>query len=103
MTTKVIEQGPVDALVGRLRAHAEAHEYIANADYEQRQWMHDLYDAADEIERLREALKAVADMTDADNPESYRCDDREGCLDTVFATATNAMTHNYVLSSKNDA
>ena len=43
----------VDALVGRLRAHAEAHEYIANADPEQRQWMEDLYDAANEIERLR--------------------------------------------------
>ena len=40
----------VDAIVGRLRAHAEAHEYIANADEEQRQWMHDLYDAADALE-----------------------------------------------------
>ena len=44
-------QGPVDVLVGRLRAHAEAHEYIANADAEQKQWMNDLYDAADAIER----------------------------------------------------
>ena len=44
-------QGPVDVLVGRLRAHAEAHEYIANADPEQKQWMNDLYDAADAIER----------------------------------------------------
>ena len=44
-------QGPVDVLVGRLRAHAEAHEYIANADPEQRQLMEDLYDAADAIER----------------------------------------------------
>ena len=49
------------------------------------------YDAAaDEIERLRSALKDIAEMTDADNPESYRCDDREGCLDTVFATASAA-------------
>lgn len=39
-------------LVGRLRAHAEAHEYIANADHEQRQWMNDLYDAADALERV---------------------------------------------------
>ena len=31
-------QGPVDVLVGRLRTHAEAHEYIANADPEQKQW-----------------------------------------------------------------
>ena len=39
-----------DELIERLRAHAEAHEYIANADHEQKQWMHDLYDAADAIE-----------------------------------------------------
>ena len=44
-------RGPVDVLVGRLRTHAEAHEYIANADPEQKQWMNDLYDAADAIER----------------------------------------------------
>ena len=50
MTTP-IAQGPVDVLVGRLRTHAEAHEYIANADPEQKQWMNDLYDAADAIER----------------------------------------------------
>ena len=49
--TPLPAQGPVDVLVGRLRAHAEAHEYIANADEEQRQWMHDLYDAADALER----------------------------------------------------
>lgn len=51
MSTAPIAQGPVDVLVGRLRAHAEAHEYIANADEGQRQWMHDLYDAADALER----------------------------------------------------
>lgn len=66
MTTEAMPaQGPVDVLVGRLRAHAEAHEYIANADPEQKQWMSDLYDAADEIEMLRswEAdAKARADL-----------------------------------------
>ena len=51
MSTVPIAQGPVDVLVGRLRAQAEAHEYIANADPEQKQWMNDLYDAADVIER----------------------------------------------------
>ena len=51
MSTAAIAQGPVDVLVGRLRAHAEAHEYIANADPEQRQLMEDLYDAADALER----------------------------------------------------
>lgn len=49
--TLIPAQGPVDVLVGRLRTHAEAHEYIANADPEQKQWMNDLYDAADVIER----------------------------------------------------
>lgn len=55
-------------LTERLRAHAEAHEYIANADHEQKQWMHDLYDAADAIDRLeaentsfRAAMKACED------------------------------------------
>ncbi len=57
---KLPAQGAVDVLIGRLRAHAEAHEYIANADAEQKQWMNDLYDAADEIERLRDALRKVA-------------------------------------------
>ena len=57
-------QGPVDVLVGRLRAHAGAHEYIANADPEQRQWMEDLYDAADALERLRSAPVAIIDTRD---------------------------------------
>ncbi len=48
----------------------------------------------EEIKRLHTALQDIAEMTDADNPESYRCDDREGCFDTVFATATTAMTPN---------
>lgn len=51
MDEAVIAQGPIDVLVRRLRAHAEAHEYIANSDEEQRRWMHDLYDAADALER----------------------------------------------------
>ncbi len=44
-----------------------------------------------EVERLRTALQSIKDMTDVDNPDSYRCDDREGCLDTVFATASEAL------------
>lgn len=65
----------VDALVGRLRAHAEAHEYIADADAEQRQWMNDLYNAADELERLcverailRDSAKDVIAWCDANPP-----------------------------------
>ena len=47
--------------------------------------------AADEIARLRDVLKRIGDMTDADNPESYRCDDREGCLDTVHGVARSSL------------
>jgi hypothetical protein len=37
------------------------------------------------------ALTRIRDMTDVDNPDSYRCDDREGCLDTVFAVASQTL------------
>ena len=36
-------------------------------------------------------LQDIKGMTDADDPESYRCDDREGCLDTVFEVASEAL------------
>lgn len=72
------EMGMNDDLIERLRAHAEAHEYIANDDHEQKQWMHDLYDAADAIERLqtentsfRAAMKAC-DAVDRKDAERYR-------------------------------
>jgi len=40
-----------------------------------------------EVARLREALADIAAMTDADDPQSYRSDDREGCLDAVYDKA----------------
>lgn len=40
-----------------------------------------------ERDRLREALQEIAEMTDPDQPDSYRADDREGCLDAVHARA----------------
>jgi len=40
---------------------------------------------------MAEALEKIADMTDADNPESYRCDDPEGCLDAAHGTAETAL------------
>lgn len=45
-----------------------------------------------EIARLRTALQDIAENTDPDNGESYRADDREGCLDAMFATASAALT-----------
>jgi len=47
--------------------------------------------------RLREALDEAADQlgtirqaNDADDPDSYRADDREGCLDWTYARADEA-------------
>ncbi len=44
-----------------------------------------------EVTRLREALAYIAEATNVDDPESYRCDDREGCLDWVYAKALAAL------------
>ena len=44
-----------------------------------------------ECERLRAALADIVEDTDADNPNSYRSDDREGCLDWVYAKAAAAL------------
>jgi hypothetical protein len=38
------------------------------------------------------ALESIAKITDADDLLSYRADDGEGCLDTVYATATEALS-----------
>ncbi len=46
-----------------------------------------------QLATAREALTDIRDATNADNPGSYRCDDREGCLDTVFAIAARALAH----------
>lgn len=47
-----------------------------------------------QLEQALDALRRIKDMTDVDNPESYRCDDREGCLDTVFTVASETLaTH----------
>lgn len=43
------------------------------------------------VTQLRAALTNIRGMTDVDNPASYRCDDREGCLDTVFSAASRAL------------
>ena len=48
----------------------------------------------DQLEAYREALESIADMTDPDDPESYRCDDREGCLDTVQHVSRQALSPN---------
>lgn len=55
---------------------------------------------AAEVERLRAALADIAKATDADNPESYRCDDREGCLDYVYAKATANTNHQVASNSR---
>lgn len=42
-------------------------------------------------DELVAALEEIKEMTDADNNECYRCDDREGCLDAVFAKAQSIL------------
>jgi hypothetical protein len=49
--------------------------------------------AKGEIERLVDVLARVARHTDVEDPNSYRCDDREGCLDTVHAIAKEAVAN----------
>jgi hypothetical protein len=39
------------------------------------------------------ALQIVRDHTDAENPVSYRSDDREGCLDAVYSEAQRALDY----------
>jgi hypothetical protein len=44
------------------------------------------------IEELKTALREIIAATDPDPiNENYRADDREGCLDHVFATARAAL------------
>ena len=46
-----------------------------------------------EVERLREALRSIAEATSAEDDagENYRWDDREGALDYAYATARAAL------------
>lgn len=44
-----------------------------------------------QVEALARALDEIRTATDADDPESYRSDDREGCLDTVHSLASEAI------------
>lgn len=37
------------------------------------------------------ALKEIAEMTDPDDEDNYRADDREGCFDAVYETAAQAL------------
>lgn len=48
------------------------------------------------VQSMREALEKIAGHTDPDDPESYRCDDREGCLDTVQSIARAALSRSEV-------
>ena len=45
----------------------------------------------DKLKIALEAMQLIVGATDADNAQSYRADDREGCLDYVFETATVAF------------
>ena len=69
------EIASVTAWIGEHRAEAEANaRLIATAP------------------ELLAALASIAEMTDPDDPESYRSDDREGCIDAVQAAARAAIS-----------
>lgn len=48
-------------------------------------------EAAEVIDRLRTVLADIAVMTDGSNSESYRSDDREGCLETIHELSLAAL------------
>jgi hypothetical protein len=47
--------------------------------------------AANSHDQMLAALKDIAAMTDPDDPDCYRSDDREGCLDAVQSAARAAI------------
>lgn len=53
----------------------------------------DLAQAERQRDELRKALGDIQAMTDADDPDSYRSDDREGCLDAVHDAARQALAN----------
>lgn len=112
----VSSEKPTNAIeaLGKLRQDAEIEILNAYPDYDvypdmKRRYDRDMSDLDDliktiraELEQAQEDRKAVrylADIllriknhTDCDDPESYRCDDREGCLDTVHSLSEQALT-----------
>lgn len=48
-------------------------------------------DLTEELRRLSVVLQDIAEMTNPDDPDCYRSDDREGCFDTVFYRASTAL------------
>ncbi len=45
-----------------------------------------------QVKALIEAVRDIAEMTNPDDPESYRNDDPHGCLEAVYTTASDATT-----------
>lgn len=48
-------------------------------------------EAASVLVEILNVLERISAHTNPDDPESYRCDDREGCLDTVHAISKAAL------------
>jgi hypothetical protein len=70
----------------------ELGDYVSSEDYDTLRTANQRLEG--EVARLREALISIRSMTNADDPESYRCDDREGCLDSVYSVADAALRGN---------
>jgi len=88
-----------EAEIEALKAEREEEKgWEGTLRYCEKQWqderlvMMNRYTAAEaRLVKAREALREIKSMTDADDPESYRCDDREGSLDTVFSIAATTL------------
>jgi hypothetical protein len=48
------------------------------------------FDAA-KYKAALDALRSIVEMLDPDNPDSYRCNDSEGAMDTTHGTAVRAL------------
>jgi hypothetical protein len=65
--------------------------YVSREEYDEKQA--ELERIKADMKPLVEALSCVIAHTDPDNPNSYRADDREGCLDTVYAISDKAWKY----------
>lgn len=72
--------------VGRVRTGLHDHHVSVQALARHR------IDATGREAVLEEALRDIQQMTDPDDEDNYRADDREGCFDTVFETAKRALS-----------
>lgn len=65
------------------------------------QSVRDLMAVAGHASEMLTALRCIAAMTDADDPNSYRSDSGEDCLDAVYAAARDVVLKVSVEGARN--